>query len=634
MNVQLREGGNYAFGPFRLDPTRRTLVGARGEVNLTARLFDTLFFLVQNSERLVEREELAYAVWGDRTVAEGNLQKAISSLRKALHEHAPDEIFIRTVSGRGFRFAVPVILEPNTAALSLVDPFVTRDASGKPSPQWWRSRDVILLVLLLLAVGLIAIALTFRHRGAETSASVPFSPPAHSVAVMAFTNLSGDPRQDYFSDGISEELINALGRINKLKVAARLSSFSFKGKPVTVADIGRQLDVGAVLEGSVRRDGTRLRITAQLVDVRTGYQLWSRDFDRNNVDVLNVQDDIAEAVAASLKIVLGGDDVVRLTSGNTNNPEAWDAYLRGLGLRNQFTAETLQKALAAFDKAIALDPRFALAHVERTFTMINYDEGFGTLGSDVAAAQRFRAQAFAEAEQAVSLAPRLGVAHAALAAADEELWHFADAEAEYERARALAPGDSTIERHYARFEAAMGHPRAAIAAAQRAVELDPLSAGAYLALASNLTMARRPASDAATALHHAELLAPKGPLEVFEAVQIALLRHDYTGARQLCAAHPFWAQYFLAIADYKLGDREGARAALAKFRAAQGDNSAFQYAIVYAQWGDARDALHWLEAAYRLHDDGLIDMKTFWMLDPIRGTAGFRDIERRMNFPT
>ena len=633
MNVQLRESGNYGFGPFRLDPTRRTLFDARGEVTLTARLFDTLLFLVQNSERLVEREELAYAVWGDRAVAEGNLQKAISSLRKALHEHAPDEVFIRTVSGRGFRFAVPVIFEPMNLGLSIPNPFVASDAAGEEPLPWWRSRDAAVSAIpLLLGVAFVATAITFWHRGAETTASVPFSPPAHSVAVMAFTNLSGDSRQDYFSDGISEELINALGRIDKLKVAARLSSFSFKGKPVTVGSIARQLDVSAVLEGSVRRDGTKLRVTAQLIDARTGYQLWSRDFDRNEGDVLNVQDDIAAAVATSLKIAVLSDGVARLASGNTKNPQAFDAYLRGVALRNQPTPDNLRRALTAFDAALALDPGFALAHVERVSTLINFVEGLGGLGGDVATTQRYRAEALAEAERAVALAPHLGAAHAILAAADEEMWRFTAAEAEYIRARELAPGDSGIELRYARFEAAMGHPLSALAAARHAAELDPLSRGAYLALASDFTMAQRPA-EAAAALQRAERLGLRGPLDVDETAQIALLKHDYAAVRRSCADKPYWVQYYLAIADHALGDKSGARAALAKFQSMQGDNSAFQYAAIYAQWHDTQSALRWLDTAYRLHDDGLIDMKTYWLLDPIRATAGYSDIERRMNFP-
>ncbi len=478
---------------------------------------------------------------------------------------------------------------------------------------------------------LATLAGTIWLRASGPLASTPSAPPPHSVAVMAFSNLSGDPAQGYFSDGLSEEVINALGRIGGMKVAARLSSFSFKGKPVTIREIARQLDVSTVLEGSVRRDGSRLRITAQLIDARTGYQLWSRDFDQGEGSVLNVQDKIAEAVATSLRITLLRDDVARLASGNTSNPQVLDAYLRGMTLKNQFTTDSLQHALTAFDQAVALDPDFALGHVESALTMINFAEGFGGLGGDVTATQHYRALALAEAERAVSLAPRLGVAHAALAAANEELWRFPVAEAEYKQAKELAPGDSTIERQYARFEAAMGQSATAVEAAQRAVELDPLSAGAYLALASDLALARR-ANDALTALRHAEQAGLEGPRYFAVAAQIALLKRDYVGVVRLCAGKLDCSQYYLAIADHALGDQAGANAALASFRAAQGNNSAFHQAAIYAQWGDTHSALQWLQIAYRLHDDGLIDMKTYWLLDPIRPTAGYKDIERRMNF--
>jgi TolB-like protein/DNA-binding winged helix-turn-helix (wHTH) protein/Tfp pilus assembly protein PilF len=632
VNARVREIGVYAFGPFRLDPTRRTLADVDGEVVLTARLFDTLLYLVQNSERLVGRDELAHAVWADRAVAEGNLQKAISSLRKALHERAPADVFIRTVPGRGFRFALSVTLEADPTGLAVADPFPASSiGQARRQPKWWQPRSIALGSLLALAV--IALVAATWYRSQPTVAAASFAPPPHSVAVMAFTNLSGDPGKEYFSDGISEEVINALGRIGQLRVAARLSSFSFKGKPVTAGEIAGRLNVGTVLEGSVRRDGSRLRITAQLIDARTGYQLWSHDFDRGEGDILTLQDDIAEAVAASLRVTLLSDDVARLTTGNTSSPRALDAYLRGLKLKNQLTLDSLRQALTTFDEALAVDPGFALPHVERASIILYFAEGFGGLGGDVAATRRYRAQAFAEAERAVALAPRLGAAHAVLAGADEEFWRFAAAEAEYARARELAPGDSTIERRYARFEAAMGRLSSALSAARHAVQLDPLSPATYLALASGLILTRR-LDDAMAALHRAEQLGLTGSPDIDATAQVALQKHDYAAVRQICARRLDWVQnYYLAIADYALGDRAEARAALAKFQATQGDDGALQYAAVYAQWGETENALRWLEAAYRLHDDSLIDMKMDWLLDPIRGTAGYKDIERRMNFP-
>ncbi len=634
MDVPLREKGVYTFGPFRLDPTRRIVLCAGAAVTMTARLFDMLLYLVQNPERLVPRDELEHAVWQSRVVADGNLQKTISLLRKALQVHEPAETFIVTVPGRGFRFAVPVAFEPYPIGISSAGPFddLAGPAADPRHPRrWWQGKAALLLGLQVLLLA--AIAGAIWRPASPVPPPAPFAPPPHSVAVMAFTNLSGDPRQEYFSDGLSEELINALDRISALQVAARLSSFSFKGKSATIRDIARQLDVGTVLEGSVRRDGKRLRITAQLVNAETGYQIWSRNFDRDEGDIFKVQGEIAEAVATSLQVTLLGDDAAKLTLGSTTNPHALDAYLRGMMLQRLFTVDSQRQALAAFDEAVALDPNYALAHAQRAATMIRFVEGFGGLGSDLAATQQYRARAMAEAQLAVSLAPRLGAAHAVLAGADEEAWRFSDAEAEYTRARELAPGDAAIEQRYAHFAVAMGHNALAVAAAQRGAQLDPLSPIAYVDLAAVLIWAQRP-DDALTSLRHAQQLGFGGPRVTDETALVELQKKHFEKVRQICAGMQNWAQdFYLAIADHALGRQDEAQAALAKLLAQEGDNSAFYHAEIEAQWGDTQAALQWLETAYRLHDDGLIGLKTDWRANPLRGNPRFQDIVRRMNFP-
>ena len=604
------------------------------EVPLTARLFDTLLYMVQNPDRLLMRGELEQAVWQGQVVAHGNLPKAISSLRKTFQDKDPAETFIVTVSGRGFRFAMPVFFESNSDFSSLGGPFVgSVSAASEPSRAFPWLRSWVLAAVSITLILLFGITASTFNRSHEVALPVPFTPPPRSVAVMAFTNLSGDQGQDYFSDGFSEELINALSRVTTLQIAARQSSFSFKAKAATVSDIARQLNVSTVLEGSVRRLGTRLRITARLISGQTGYQLWARDFERTDPDTLQVQAEIAQAVATSLQVILPEGDVAKLTLGGTANPQASDAYLHAMTLKsNPLTPENLRQTLAALNQSLALDPNYALAYVERASTMINFVEGFGGLGSDLASVQGFRTRALADAERAVLLAPQLGAGHAILAAVDEELWRFGAAEAEYNRARALTSGDARIERRFARFEAAMGRSARAVAAAARAVLLDPLSAGAYDQLASTLTLADQP-DEAAIALHHAEQLGFAGLPDADRAAEIELLKHNFLAVRKICSAEHDWVQeYYLAIADHALGNQVEAVAVLARFQAEQGESSAFQYAAIYAQWGERQSALRWLETAYDVHDDGLIDMQADWLVDPIRNTAQFKAIEQRMNF--
>jgi TolB-like protein/DNA-binding winged helix-turn-helix (wHTH) protein len=640
MDVSQREGCTYAFGSFRLNPQRRTLLHNGTPVPLTSRLFDALLYLVQNHDRLVERGELEQAIWPGRSVEDGNLQKAVAAVRKALETQEPGETFIVTAAGRGFRFTMPVVLEPNVAeridmiaqaqgSSAEAGLFGRTDgaaptAAAQPIQSWWTRAALSVGALALVIAG--AAVWYFVNRPA------PFSPPPHSVAVMAFANLSGDPCQEYFSDGLSEELINALGRVGAVRVAARQSAFSFKGKSATIADIARLLNVGTVLEGSVRRNRQQLRITVQLIDTATGFQLWSHSYDRDQGDILMVQGDIAEAVAASLQVQLLGTDVAQLTLGGTTNPKALDAYLRAITMRRANRPGANKPALAAFNEALALDPKFALAHTGLAILLTAMSNGINEDTVDLASSQKLAAHALTEAELAVSLAPKLGVAHEALADLALYQWQFARADTEYSLALALAPEDDEVNLRYALYQMDLGHISAGLAAAKRGAELNPLSPRAYLGLALTLVKARRP-EEALDAVSHAEQLAGEGSAAPQRA-EAEIEKGDMQAASRTCSAERDLLRYYcLAIADHALGKQNDAETQLAKLRAAAGDDAAAIYAKIYAQWGRLDDALAWLETAYRLRDTNLLQLKADPEWDPIRDTPRFKEIERQMNFP-
>ncbi|MEJ0044881.1 MAG: winged helix-turn-helix domain-containing protein [Rhodospirillales bacterium] len=609
---------------------------AGAAVTMTARLFDMLLYLVQNPERLVPRDELEHAVWQSRVVADGNLQKTISLLRKALqvHELPRPKPSSSPSPAAGFRFAVPVAFEPYPIGISSAGPFddLAGPAADPRHPRrWWQGKAALLLGLQVLLLA--AIAGAIWRPASPVPPPAPFAPPPHSVAVMAFTNLSGDPRQEYFSDGLSEELINALDRISALQVAARLSSFSFKGKSATIRDIAGNSTSAPCSRAACGATASACASPRNWSTRRPAIRSGRATSTATRATSSRSRGKSRRAVATSLQVTLLGDDAAKLTLGSTTNPHALDAYLRGMMLQRLFTVDSQRQALAAFDEAVALDPNYALAHAQRAATMIRFVEGFGGLGSDLAATQQYRARAMAEAQLAVSLAPRLGAAHAVLAGADEEAWRFSDAEAEYTRARELAPGDAAIEQRYAHFAVAMGHNALAVAAAQRGAQLDPLSPIAYVDLAAVLIWAQRP-DDALTSLRHAQQLGFGGPRVTDETALVELQKKHFEKVRQICAGMQNWAQdFYLAIADHALGRQDEAQAALAKLLAQEGDNSAFYHAEIEAQWGDTQAALQWLETAYRLHDDGLIGLKTDWRANPLRGNPRFQDIVRRMNFP-
>lgn len=459
-----------------------------------------------------------------------------------------------------------------------------------------------------------------------------FKPPPCSIAVLPFVNMSGDKRQEYFSDGLTEEILNSLARINELQVAARTSAFSFKGKDTTIGAIARALNVGAVLEGSVRRTPRTVRVSAQLINAATGFHMWSSTYDRSLGDVLALQTDIAHAVASALKVTLLSDAAARIGLGGTHSAAAFDAYLRASRAYDNYSdGKDLQIAAAAFAEAIRLDPSYALAYAGRSIALSSFA---GNYASDAAVREYFD-KARADAERAIELAPDLAEGHLALARYfDNGALDFAHADREYARALALGPGNATIARAYGPFAVWMGRTEAGVAAAQRAVVLDPLNRNTHNDLGLAMYYARRYA-EAIARFQDALALDPQSPYSESGRGLAYYGLGDLESARRACEIRPdFWAsQVCLAMTYEKLGQRTDADAVLAKLKTSLGDSAAYQYAEIAAQWGDVPKALDWLETALRLRDPGLGYLKTDPLLDLLRRQPRLQAIERALKFP-
>ena len=522
-------------------------------------------------------------------------------------------------SGRNAQLAVAGTIEPSVRAVTS-DPLSSR-FRGKH-----RKRDIgLALIAMLLILGAGAYS---YYRSPKDSPAAEFSPPPHSVAVLAFTNMSGDPKDEYFSDGLSEELLNTLVRIDKLQVAARTSSFSFKGTAVDIPTVGRKLNVGAVLEGSVRKAGERMRITAQLINTVTGFDMWSQTFDRDIKDVLALQSEIATDVASALRVVLLAGEIEQLT--DNNNPKALDAYLRGRH-EARGTEGQLRAAVALFDEAIRHDPNYALAHGYRAMGLSDLSNYWAGTRSDEK--RQLAAQARASAEKAVKLAPTSGQVYVllanVLATIDVDI---AAVESAIRRGLAVEPGNYELQREYSRLAVTLEKPDA-IAAARRAVTLNPLDASTYSTLGIVLWYSRRyddarEAFDTSLRLHDSNTTrAWRGLLEI--------------AVKSPAAAIPFceiqearWdAEVCLAIAYFQVGRKPEAMDVFKRLLAENEDSLAYQYAEIYAQWGQKATALKWLETALRVQDPGLQDMKVDPLLDPIRDEPRFNDVVERLNFP-
>lgn len=511
--------------------------------------------------------------------------------------------------------------------------------------------ELILITLLLLIGG--SLLWLYPHPSAEHTASATiskaktlasgsgsaaaaFAPPAHSVAVLPFVNMSGDAKQEYFSDGIREELLNSLSRLNDLQVVARTSSFSFKGQNVDVSTIAHKLNVGAVLEGSVRRAGNTVRITVQLINAVSGFNIWSQTYDRNLTDILKVQSDVATSVAQQLEVKLIGDEAAKIQLGGTKNAEAYDAYLRGLQAYEKVDGKAVdfREALAEFDRAILLDPNFASGYARKAATF----DAIYIRSADLSARAKLNEQARLAAERAVALAPQFGEAHLALAVSYlSGAPDLAQASREFDRAWALTPGSAWVQRNVGVFASLLGHSELAVAAARRAVRLDPRNANTSR-MAASVFMNTRRYGDARVILQDEKVLFPGSHQIEAALTNLMLASGQFEKARSQCESHSTPLDegdrhYCLALAYHALSRQVDAERELKQFKAIDGDAAAYRYAEIYAQWGNKAAALHWLAQAEQQHDATLVHVRVDSFLDPIRNEPQFKAIEARLNYP-
>jgi TolB-like protein/Tfp pilus assembly protein PilF len=446
----------------------------------------------------------------------------------------------------------------------------------------------------------------------------------NSVAVLPFVNMSGDPDQEYFCDGLTEELITKLSQIQELKVPARTSAFIFKDKRVDIHEVGQRLRVDNVLEGSVRKSGPHVRITAQLINVADGYHLWSESYDRNLDDVFSVQDEIARSVAGTLQVRLLGE---KRTAPETRNGEAYNAVLMARYFYGQPTRENLAKAVGYYEQAVKLDPGFARAWAGLGATYafqagngyISPEEGYDLAKTAV--------------KKALALDKDLAYAHRIFGWIKMSCdWDWAAADASYRKAMSLAPGSVQLEA--AQLAVAMGRFEAATALARRAVELDPMSSPASTTLGLALWYGGRLEEALATYRRILELN-PEYPTihGLIGLVYLTQSKPQEALADLDQAEDPFWRLPGLAIAYHSLGRKAESDAALTEFIEKYQAGGAYNVAQVYACRGDYDRAFQWLERAYAQRDGGMFLVKVDPLLKNLRADARFKALLKRLHLP-
>ncbi len=486
-----------------------------------------------------------------------------------------------------------------------------------------RSLAILAAILAVMAVATVVVP-RFTPRPPGKNAEQPV-PPVSSIAVLPFVDLSPQKDQQYFSDGLAEELLNSLAKIPELRVTARTSSFQFKDKTEDLRTIADKLNVATVLEGSVRKQGNRVRITAQLINVSNGFHLWSETYDRDLTDIFAVQEDVARSVAAALKITL----TAQVPSSRATTPEAYSAYLHGRYFHHPFTKEGLEKAVRYYQEAIRLDPKYApawagLAYVHSIQAGLSY----------IPSPEGFR-QARGEAERALALDPNLAEAHAALGSVKRAFdWDWAGADASYQRALALEPGNSWIAQDAGLVAGSLGRWDEAVRVARRAVELDPLRPGTHQVL-GNVYWSVGRLDEALAALHKALELNPEQPFahSTLSRVYLGKSRLEEALAEAEREPHLLFRLQGLAFAYHALGRKQMAHQALAELIAKYQTDGAFQIAEVYAFRGQADRAFQWLERAYVQRDPGLSDVKGDPLLKGLERDPRYAVLLKKMRLP-
>jgi TolB-like protein len=428
-----------SFGDYEIDVERRELRRAKTPIHVEPQVFDLLVYLVQNRDRVVSKDDLIASVWGGRSVSDSTLTSRINAARNAVGDSGAEKKLIRTIARKGLRFVGEVRTQPAGTELA--------DAGGLPPDQ--------------------------VQEGPRAALPLPDRP---AIAVLPFINMSGDSEQEYFSDGISEDIITALSKLRWFFVIARNSSFIYKGKAVHMKQIAEELGVGYVVEGSVRKGGERVRITAQLNDAATGSHIWAEHYDRSLADVFAVQDEITEAIVAAIEPQLYAAENFRAKRKPPDSMDAWDLVMRALSHYWRVTRQDNVVAQALLEKAIAIDPSYGQAHgVLATSHTFGAHMGW----EDVAAATAVAERAALAAILADSEDPW---AHQALGSVYLFKRRFDDSLAEFELALRLNPNFSLAQGYYGLALSYSGRWEEADAAARRALRLsprDPFSAVYY-----------------------------------------------------------------------------------------------------------------------------------------------------------
>ena len=622
----------YQLGDFTLDQTQYRLVRGDRLLRLEKRPMELLILLIERRGELVTRDDIAERLWGKDIFVDVDhgINTAVRKLRQALRDDPDKPRFVETVVGKGYRFAATVISKNGSSGSQAEAPPPTVQVAPEPIVQAAKPKQVSTRVWVpvsaAIVVVLLAIGAVLHWTGSDETAA---RPAIKSLAVLPFKNLSGDPNQEHLADAMTEELIGRLSGIHDLRVTSRTSVMGLKDTKLSVPEIANKLRVDAVVEGSVIRDGTRIRVHAQLIRSSTDEHFWSEEYDRDLSDVLALQSEVAQAVAEKVRATLTGQERSRLTVARRVSPEVYESYLKGRFVQYKAKGDT-ERSIAYREEAIRKDPTFAPAYVGLAYAWEELSSPAGGYGpSDV------RPKAISYAREALALDPALPDAHVLLAFAYQGQFDWNDAEREFKRALELSPNDAWTYVGYARWLLCQGRLEEAQEWALRGRELDPLTVGGH-EIGWILFQSRR--YDEAIRELRSDLAAFPDHLGSMWFLGYALIakgRADEAIPVLEKAAGPDRNGAILGVLAHAYADagrRPEALRVVDELRRQQQNRYVPAAAFVNAYVGllDNEQAFAWLERAYQ-EQSGIVQyLKVHPFLDPLRSDPRFQDLLRRV----
>jgi TolB-like protein/DNA-binding winged helix-turn-helix (wHTH) protein/Tfp pilus assembly protein PilF len=597
--------------------------------------FQVLALLLEHAGDVVTREELRQRLWPADTFVDFDtgLNSAVRKLRDVLADSADQPRYIETIPRRGYRFIAPLV-DPSPATVPSSEPETHKIASSQPASSVVPAAESFSFTRLRLLFGaavllllFVAVFLVYRNTGTGGARR----PAIKSLAVLPLKNLSGDASQEYLADGMTEALIGRLSEIHNIRVVSRTSVTRFKDTHLSVPEIARTLQVDAIVEGSVIRDGDRIRVHAQLIRAATDEHFWSEAYDRDLRDVLSLQSDVAQSIARKVEVTISGEEHARLSAARTVDPEAYEAYLKGRYYWNKRTADSMPKAALYFEQAITKDPGFGAAYSGLA------DCNSGLAWHGFMSPAEVLPKAYAAAQKAVEIDPQSAEAHASLALVLEHKWDWAGAQFEFKRALDLNPQYANAHHWYGDYLSIQGRHDEALVEAKRALEFDPLNLmiGTWVGL--RYYLARRYDGAIEQSRNTVELDSNFAAAHLILGQSYVQQGKHKEGLDELQKAASLSGDSPLYIAQVGVslalaGEKKEALRVIRELQDTSGKRYVSPYGVaqIYATLNDKEQTYKWLEVAYLDRAVWMSYLAVDPLFDSIRSEARFRDFLRRV----